>query len=305
MNGVVREFGVGLPVLMYHKVGNRDPGSNRHLTIGSDKFKWQMRCLARLGYTTITPSQWIAWCRYGKILPKKPVLLTFDDAYRERQQNALPVMRKCGFTGTVFVVTSEIGGTNSWDQVNGVAKQQLMHKQEIIYWAGEGIEFGAHTRTHPDLRSMNLREVMVEMLSSRDELSEIIKRPVIAFAYPYGRYNNSVVECARRLFSIAFTSDPGINDIQTDLLRQRRGNITPSFSFADPLFNILIGYNPLRACRTKLGHWTRDATDWSVRLLGKTGCGVNHASLHRGPSTSGFIDGFFRRSKEGTGPTTK
>src|SRR6202030_4630671 len=106
----------------------------------------------------------------------------------------------------------EIGGTNTWDQANGIAKQQLMSAEEIGYWADRGIEFGAHSSTHPNMCCKEPFNVEAEMLESREALSKIVKRPILAFAYPYGCYNDSVIERARGAFSIAFTTAPGMND---------------------------------------------------------------------------------------------
>jgi len=254
---ILREFGLRLPVLMYHNIGTLVPGSHPDLTVSSRKFNRHMQWIRRHGYNPITAAQWVAWRHEGKILPKKPVLLTFDDAYRQMAKEALPVLRKLGFTATVFVVTSQIGGTNVWDQAKGFVKQDLMSAEEILFWAEQGIEFGAHTRTHPDLCSRDSSEVTAEMIASRDELSKLVKRPVVAFAYPYGRYDESVVGCARGVFSIAFTTDRGINDNRTDLLRLKRGTVCPAYSFADPFFHLVIGYNPFIAVRMKLGCWRR------------------------------------------------
>jgi peptidoglycan/xylan/chitin deacetylase (PgdA/CDA1 family)/GT2 family glycosyltransferase len=262
---VLREFGMRLPALMYHNVGRPRPGSNPHLTIDPRKFKRHMRWMARHGYSTILASDWVAWCREGGTLPDKPVLITFDDAYAAIAKNALPVLRELGFTCTVFVVTSEIGGTNTWDQANGIAREQLMSKDEIIYWSQRGIEFGAHGDTHIDLSSKTVGDVTAEMRASRDELSEVLKQPVVAFAFPYGYYDDTAVECARSLFSIAFTCDPGVNDGRTDLLRQKRGNVVPTHSFTDPFFHVFIGYNPFVQFRMEFGRWRRDIAAWLQR----------------------------------------
>ena len=264
---ILREFGMRLPVLMYHNIGTRDPRSNPYLTISSRTFKRHLKWIARHGYNTITASQWVDWCREGKTLPEKPILLTFDDAYRETAKAAFPVLRDLGFRATVFVVTSEIGGTNTWDQASGFAKQQLMSEEEITYWAEQRIEFGAHSHTHPDLCSRNTFEVAAELISSRDELSKVVKQPVRAFAYPYGCYDDSVVACARTGFSIAFTCDAGMNDLRTDLLRQKRGDVNPTYSFADPFFQVGIGYNPFVVSRLKLGRWRRNITAWAAGLI--------------------------------------
>jgi peptidoglycan/xylan/chitin deacetylase (PgdA/CDA1 family) len=239
---------------MYHNVGDCDPGSNPDLTISTSEFTRHLRWFARHGYSGITASQLVAQ-RKGSQLPKKPLLLTFDDAYSQCARTALPILTAFGFTATVFVVTSEIGGTNSWDQVIGIAKQSLMSKDQILHWSKMGIEFGAHTHTHPDLRSMKRCDVQAQMIGSRDDLGQILNKPVLAFAYPYGCYNLEIVECARSLFSIAFTCDPGLNDAGGDLLRQRRTEVRPEHAFLYPRALARLGYDPVKRYRETVASW--------------------------------------------------
>ncbi|MGZ7090380.1 MAG: polysaccharide deacetylase family protein, partial [Candidatus Angelobacter sp.] len=219
-----------LPALMYHNIGTAEPGSNKALTISPAQFRRQLRWLARQGYAGITASQWLAWCREARPLPDKPVLLTFDDAYADTAKHGFRILREEGFTATVFVVSSEIGGTNTWDQANGIAKQELMTADQIRYWATQGIEFGAHTRTHADLTGLSPSDVRAEMVDSRERLAQLVGEPIVSFAYPYGYYDDSVLRCAKEVFPVAFTCDAGLNDLRTDLSRLKRAEIEPYYT---------------------------------------------------------------------------
>ena len=69
------------------------------------------------------------------------------------------------------------------------------------------------------------------MVSSKNSLAELVGKPVTSFAYPYGYYNNSVLESAGETFSLAFTCDAGLNDLRTDLNRLKRAEMEPYYSF--------------------------------------------------------------------------
>src|SRR5262249_3713351 len=118
-----REFNAALPVLMYHNVGHWRRGLDPHLTVSPKLFERHLKWLSRKGYRTIRASDWIAYRRSGTPLPQKPVMLTFDDAFAETAENAFPLLQKYQFCGTVFVVTSTIGGANTWDLPLGVSMQ--------------------------------------------------------------------------------------------------------------------------------------------------------------------------------------
>src|SRR5262245_25936128 len=102
----VRVYGPRLPVLLYHDVGLTTPlTENPALTVHPNAFERHVRCLCRLGYTSISAAQWLAWLEQGTPLPDKPILLTFDDGYKNITKYALPVLERYNFSATIFIVT--------------------------------------------------------------------------------------------------------------------------------------------------------------------------------------------------------
>jgi peptidoglycan/xylan/chitin deacetylase (PgdA/CDA1 family)/GT2 family glycosyltransferase len=227
------EFGKRLPVFLYHHVGPPRPGTIPDLTISPEKFERQVRWLARLGFVGIRPSDWLRWLRDGTGLPDKPILLTFDDGYADIADYALPVLRRHGFSAAVYIVTGQLGGTNAWDEAQGSGTHRLMTAEQIRYWAAQGIEFGAHTRTHPDLRKLSAAELAAEVSGSKNELASLLGSPVVSFAYPYGELSEAASELARSEFDLAFTSERGLNYLRTDPHLLRRINISPNDSLID------------------------------------------------------------------------
>jgi peptidoglycan/xylan/chitin deacetylase (PgdA/CDA1 family) len=250
-----REFGMRLPVLMYHHVGPSIPHTYAELTVLPKQFERQIRWLARRGYVGIRPADWLEWRRSGKGLPDKPVLVTFDDGYADLAEYALPVLRRYGFGAVVFIVTGLVGGTNAWDEARGSATHRLLTAEQIRYWAAQGIEFGAHSRTHADLTILSAEELAKEIVGGRDELADLLGSPVTSFAYPYGAYNQTVNTCARGTYSLTFRADertPGINYLCTDPHDLQRTMIHPKDSLADLECRLRWGHSPILEMRERL-----------------------------------------------------
>ena len=167
-----QEFGLGLPVLAYHHVGPRGVGADPKLTVSPEHFDRQVRWLAGHGYVGIRPSDWLAWCREGKPLPERPVLLTFDHGYADIAEFALPVLRRHGFGAGVYVVTGQIRGHNSLEQGRQPETPPLMSAAQIQQWAAQGIEFGSLGRTYTDLTALSDAQLAEEVEGSHDDLVE-------------------------------------------------------------------------------------------------------------------------------------
>jgi glycosyltransferase involved in cell wall biosynthesis/peptidoglycan/xylan/chitin deacetylase (PgdA/CDA1 family) len=250
-NALRREFGRRIPVLLYHHVGAPVSGPSCGLTVSPAKFAAQMDWLKQHGYSGINASQWLTWLREGEGLPPKPVLLTFDDALADLAENAFPVLLKCGFSATVFVVTQQVGKTNSWSELDpGI--HRCLDASQIRNWAGAGIEFGAHSRTHADLTRLSADQLFDEVQGSSEDLSDLLGAPVSTFAYPFGRYNAEVVEAVRRVFDLAFTTDEGVNDLGSDRYRQCRTMALPSDIAVDLAARLKWGWSPLYRVRARL-----------------------------------------------------
>ena len=99
------QFRVRLPVLLYHHVGPARSGVHGSLTVSPSRFQRQISWLARHGYRGICPSEWLHYRRETKAPSSKLALLTFDDAYADLVEHALPVLSQHGFGAAVFVVT--------------------------------------------------------------------------------------------------------------------------------------------------------------------------------------------------------
>jgi peptidoglycan/xylan/chitin deacetylase (PgdA/CDA1 family) len=197
----------------------------------------------------------LEWRNSGGGLPRKPILITFDDAYADITEHALPILRHFGFSAAVFAVTARIGQTSNWDASRGYTTLPLMSAEQIRYWAEQGIEFGAHSRTHADLTTLSTDALFEEIVTSRNELAALVNRPAIAFAYPFGAYNDAALGIVQSNFDLAFTFNlnNGFNCRETDPHLLRRVLVRSNQSMLAFSLLVRMGFN----WRSKLALRTR------------------------------------------------
>lgn len=190
----------GIPVLLYHHVGNDDGGLPR-LTVTAAEFERQLRLLQQAGFESITPAQLVAYMHGRQVsLPEKPIMFTFDDGYDDNYVNAVPVLKKYGFTAVFLVV-----GIN-------VDSDRRLSARQVRAMAQTGFSVGGHSMTHRDLTQLNDRELRREIRVNKRQLEQIAGQPAVLFSYPYGYYNLPVWEVAEASgYQGAFTVLSGLN----------------------------------------------------------------------------------------------
>ena len=121
------------PILMYHSIFKMPKGAiMRSLHVSPKRFNFQMRMLKFFGYRGVSMSELHHHLLTGN--NEKIIGITFDDGYRNNVSNALPILKKLGFTATIYIVSKSIDGTNHWDTPKGINEQQLVNKEEIHNW---------------------------------------------------------------------------------------------------------------------------------------------------------------------------
>lgn len=178
-----------LPILMYHQIDVPPPRGTllRGLVVSPGSFARQMFFLKCLGYKGLSMRDlepYLKGERQGRV-----VGITFDDGYQNNVQNALPVLKKHGFTATCYAVSSMIGGVNSWDRAIGVAQKPLMSANDWHAWLDSGMDVGSHTRTHADLTKLDADAAYDQIAGSKRELEDTLGCEVRHFCYPYGRFD--------------------------------------------------------------------------------------------------------------------
>ena len=162
-----------ITVLNYHKVDNMDIS----LSVTPADFTEQMRYLAENDYKTIDIEEFYAGLTGEKELPNNPVLITFDDGYKDNFVNAYPILQKFGFKATVFVISDFVGLKNymTWDDLREMS--------------ANGISIESHTATHKSLTDLTDEQLKQELAESKKRIESELHREVNFLAYPTGAYN--------------------------------------------------------------------------------------------------------------------
>jgi peptidoglycan/xylan/chitin deacetylase (PgdA/CDA1 family) len=197
-------------LLCYHAVSESWPAP---LAIGPEDLKQHVGLLARRGYQGVTFREAVGLPRNAKA-----VAITFDDAYRSVIEHALPILADAGFPATVFAPTGFIGtdepmswpGTDHWLSGEHVDELMPMRWDALGELAGAGWEVGSHTRSHPRLTDLDGTALEAELRDSRDEIEGRLGTPCLSLAYPYGRFDQRVIEAAERAgYTAAAATLPG------------------------------------------------------------------------------------------------
>jgi peptidoglycan/xylan/chitin deacetylase (PgdA/CDA1 family) len=230
--GVVwRRCASKVPILMYHRVSTF-PGDG--LSLPAQAFEAQMAYLRSHGFHTISLGLLHQHLTNGIALPRKPVVLTFDDGYEDNFANALPILLRNGMTATVFIIGDRIGQTNDWEQRPGRPTSRLMSAEQIRAWREAGLEVGSHTMSHPHLSSLTAEGLARELSESKAVLESLVGDPVHFLCYPYGDFNTKVHEEAiNASYKGAVAIYQGADIWSRDLYALPRLAITSNKRFSD------------------------------------------------------------------------
>ena len=219
-----------VPILCYHHI--RDiPKATREYDVTVEQFKAQMKTLSDSGYHTILPDQLYDYLAYGKTLPSKPVMLTYDDTDEEQFSVAKPAMDKYGFKGVYFIMTISIG------------RPRYMTKEQIKQLSDEGHSISSHTWRHDrvdrylttphidrDTKKMVANDWDLQLVDKRKQLEDITGKPIHYFAYPFGIWSKAgIPELRSRGFKLAFQLSTK-RDPQEPLYTVRRTIVAPQWS---------------------------------------------------------------------------
>ncbi|MFD4974438.1 polysaccharide deacetylase family protein [Streptomyces sp. NPDC058424] len=182
-----------VPILMYHSVAHTPNRATRALSVAPEAFAEQMALLGDGGFTPLTTAQLVAAWRSSRPLPRRPVLITFDDGYEGVHRHALPVLAQHGFVSTLFVSTGWIRGAHD----TGGGLDSMLDWDQVRALADSGVEVGGHSHTHPQLDQLGDEALGWELLRCKEIVAaELGTRPA-SFAYPYGYSSRRVRRAVR------------------------------------------------------------------------------------------------------------
>lgn len=191
---------VSVPVLMYHKINSYYQEASLYRIL-PDEFDWQMQYLKEHGYHTVDLGAVLDHFQKGQSLPAKPIVITFDDGFRDNYLYAYPILQKYGFTATIFVVTNTVASPETTNM--------MLNWDQIREMADNGITIGCHTLDHENLVRVDLAEAKRQIADAKNVLQEQLGRKIDFFAYPFGEHNPDVENIVRGSgFRAAVTVNP-------------------------------------------------------------------------------------------------
>ena len=213
-----------VPILVYHELGNPPPGAPfPGLYVSDSDFQAEMAWLHSNGYQAVTLDEMMnAWFHHGT-LPRKPIVITFDNGYPPQVTEAPEVMSKYGWPGVLNEITE-----------NHLDPKQIRSILKI------GWEVDSHSLTHPDLTTLDASELQAQVAGSREYLRKTFHIPVNSFCYPSSRYDTAVVDAVKAAgytnavtenAGYAYSYEPftlprfeieaGVSELEADLLDDR------------------------------------------------------------------------------------
>jgi peptidoglycan/xylan/chitin deacetylase (PgdA/CDA1 family) len=176
-----------VPILMYHLINAPPSGAPLPaLYVAPSAFRAQMNWLARHHFRAVTLQRVYDHWRTGRWLPRRPVVISFDDGYLSQYTFAFPILRAYRWPGVVNLEVRHlrpVGGLLPW----------RIRKLIRAHW-----EIDAHTITHPDLTTLGDARLWYEVHGSRVRIRREFHVPVNFFCYPSGRYDARVIKDVRR-----------------------------------------------------------------------------------------------------------
>jgi len=193
-NAVMKLPGKSVPVLMYHSI-TYEKGNAICLPI--KRLEEQLKYLKDNGYYTITLTNLYEYFMKNTPIPKKSVVLTFDDGYENNYTEMFPILKKYAFKATIFVITSNID-----KNPKSLTTKQLLEMEKY------GIDIESHSVNHENLIKITKAKQLETLIKSKKALEKILNKQVNFFAYPYGGYNKSAIESVKEAgYKMAFTTD--------------------------------------------------------------------------------------------------
>lgn len=199
-----------VPILGYHSVG----AAADDLTVPLPVFERQLAWLQAEGFATISVHDLLE----GKV-PKRSVILTFDDGKEDAIRLVLPALQKRGMRASFFVVTGLVGrpGYLTWGDVRALA--------------AAGMEIGSHGVDHARLADLPDDRVREELAQSKRALETELRRPAEVLAYPYNSTRARISAEAKKAGYRAALA--GIAHGNADLFSLYRRTVTGTTSMDD------------------------------------------------------------------------
>lgn len=186
--------GYNVPVLMYHGVTD-DTWGSVELFVSPDKLEKQLAYLIENGYEPIFFEDLRNIEDY-----EKPVILTFDDGYRDNYEYLFPLLQKYNVKATIFLITDNIDN-----------REKFLTSDQIREMAASGlVSFQSHTVSHPMLDECGMEWLEYELFQSKLAITRLTGREPFVLCYPSGHFNDTVREMTGQFYHFGIAMNGGL-----------------------------------------------------------------------------------------------
>lgn len=191
-----------VPILYYHHI-SKNPTSSSNVNI--NKFAAQIKYIHQNNYHVINFAKLRKALAGETTLPSKPVIIAFDDGLKDQYLNAYPILKKYNKKATFFIPTGLLDRSSK-------PNPSFMTVQQVRTLSLNRMEIASHTLTHARLTDIvgDPQKINFELLASRNDIERITGKKPDFFAYPYGSYNEEVINYVKNNgYLLAATSSRG------------------------------------------------------------------------------------------------
>lgn len=206
-NLIMNEKSQEIPVLTYHCLTD-DPAIAKSdpLYVSSKKFAEDLDYLKKNGYTTIFAKD------MDQPLPPKPVVITFDDGYKNNDTYGYPLLKQYGMKATIFIIASAMGSDRklTWPEARALADSGVIDIQSHTYNLHHRLEDGTASmeQSSKETETAYRSRVNEDINQTNERFDQYMGYRPKAFAYPYGAYNvlnDQILKAAD--YTVTFTSE--------------------------------------------------------------------------------------------------
>ncbi|HMS39563.1 MAG TPA: polysaccharide deacetylase family protein [Pyrinomonadaceae bacterium] len=198
-----------VPVLLYHKIDlpTADVKIRGAFTYPG-KFENQISYLKKKGFEFYTAGELIKFYLINGEFPKKSVVVTFDDGWKDNYTNAFPILKKYGAKATIFLVPACVGKTTDKVTAEGERSREHLSENDILEMSESGVfEFASHSFNHKLFHQITDEEIEFEVTESKNFSENLTQKDCSVFAYPAGFFTDYAKNALRNAgYKAAFTT---------------------------------------------------------------------------------------------------
>lgn len=209
----LKNYSSWIPVLMYHKIPDTEIKSAHKIFVTKENFEQHLRFFKRRGFETLTFSD-LKEFRSGRRsfdqFPRRPLILTFDDGYRDNLENAAPLLKKYNFRAQLFLLADRTIDRNQWDLGSSEPVHEIVSQNERLKWKETPFEIGSHGFSHQKITDLDSATALNELVESKSALEKEFQQPVNVYAFTYGITTPAAATLAQRAgYDYAVNTDTG------------------------------------------------------------------------------------------------